>query len=185
MTRLHQVVAVALVLSIGGLATRTVAFTNLPDLVAVADTPAVRSSAVPVDDPPPPPAPPTPAEEVVALTNHARAAAGVPPLVIDAAVMHAAAAHSADQAAMRRMTHTGSDGSNAGTRLTRAGYAWRTWGENVAAGQWSAEDVTNAWMGSPGHRANMLNAAFVHIGVGVAFDSSGTPYWTMVLAAPR
>lgn len=186
MNRLHHlVVAAALVITVTGVAARTAAFTPVPDLVAVADTPAVRSSAVPVGDPPPPPAPPTPAEEVVARTNQARAAAGVAPLIVDAAVMRAAAVHSADQAAMRRMTHTGSDGSNAGARLTRAGYAWRAWGENVAAGQRTAADVTGAWLGSSGHRANMLNASFEHIGVAVAYDANGIPYWTMVLGARR
>ncbi len=201
MNRLHRAIAVVLVGAVGGsgLVTTVAAFTNGPDLVAVADTPAVRLTAVPVADPPPPPAPapsppssppappaPTsPAEEVVALTNQARAAAGVPPLDIDAAAAQAALAHSADQAAMRRMSHTGSDGSNAGARLDRAGYRWRAWGENVAAGQRTAAEVTGDWLDSPGHRSNMLNATYVHIGVGVAYDSDGMPYWTMVLAAPR
>jgi uncharacterized protein YkwD len=187
MNRLHPVVAAALAIcTVSGLATSVVAFTSAPDLVAVADTPAVRTSAVQVaDTAPPPPTPTTPAEEVVALTNSQRAAIGLPPLVIDAAVTRAAETHSADQAAMRRMSHTGSDGSNAGQRLTRVGYAWRAWGENVAAGQRSAPDVTDAWLGSPGHRANMLDPMFEHIGVAVAYDASGVPYWTMVLATPR
>jgi len=192
MNRPHLVVVALVGLLVGsGVATTVAAFTSVPDLVAVADTPAVRSSAVPVGDPPPPPTPlpspppASPAELVVVLTNDTRAAAGLAPLAIDDAAMRAAAAHSADQAAMRRMTHTGSDGSNAGTRLTRAGYAWQAWGENVAAGQPTAADVTTAWLNSPGHRANMLDPSYEHIGVAVAYDTSGTPYWTMVVAAAR
>jgi uncharacterized protein YkwD len=83
---------------------------------------------------------------------------------------------------MQTMTHTGSDGSNAGTRIARAGFAAGAWGENVAAGYGSAASVVTGWMGSTGHRENILNGAFTQIGVGYALGSDGTPYWTMVLA---
>lgn len=168
------------------------AFTAEPDLVAVVDAPAVRTAPIPVAGQPPPTSPSTPAPspsttsvvaEVVALTNAARAVAGVPALAVDAAVQRAAEAHAADQAARQLMTHTGSDGSDAGDRLRLAGYDWRTWGENVAAGQRSATDVTDGWLSSPGHRANMLNPAYAHVGVAVALDTEGRAYWAMVLAA--
>jgi uncharacterized protein YkwD len=123
------------------------------------------------------------AAEVVRLTNLERAAAGRAPLAVHPAVWSAAMSHSADQAAMGRMSHTGSDGSDAGTRLTRAGFTWRTWGENVAAGQRTAADVVSAWMGSSVHRANILSSTFTVIGIGVATTANGTRYWTMDLAA--
>lgn len=123
------------------------------------------------------------AAEVVRLTNIERAAAGLPALVVHPAVTLAATTHSEDQAASGRMSHIGSDGSDAGIRLTRAGFTWRNWAENVAAGQRSAQDVVQAWMGSAGHRANILSASFTTIGVGVADDARGTRYWTMDLAA--
>jgi uncharacterized protein YkwD len=94
----------------------------------------------------------------------------------------AAAVHSADQAARNQMTHTGSDGSNAGDRISAAGYQAGTWGENVAAGYTSASSVVAGWMGSSGHRANILNPAFTQIGVASATAADGTRYWTMVLA---
>ena len=56
------------------------------------------------------------------------------------------------------------------------------WAENVAAGSPTAADVMSAWMGSGAHRTNILNSSAVHIGVGLAYSSNGTPYWTMVLA---
>lgn len=121
--------------------------------------------------------------EVVRLANLERAAAGRAALGVHSAASGSAAAHSRDQAQMLRMTHTGSDGSNAGDRLIRAGFTWRTWGENVAVGQRSAAEVVRAWMGSAGHRANILNGTFTTIGVGVATGSDGRRYWTMVLAA--
>ncbi|RQW97576.1 CAP domain-containing protein [Micromonospora inaquosa] len=123
------------------------------------------------------------AREVVDLVNAERAKAGCKALSIDDKLMTAAQRHSQDQADHQNMSHTGSDGSNAGTRLDRVGYAWRTYGENVAWNQKTPAAVMDAWMNSSGHRANILNCAFTEIGVGIA--SSNGPYWTQVFAAPR
>jgi uncharacterized protein YkwD len=83
------------------------------------------------------------------------------------------------------LSHTGSDGSDPGQRITRAGYIWRTYGENVAAGYTTPESVVAGWMQSDGHRANILNPAFRDIGVGYAYGASSTykHYWTQVFAA--
>ncbi len=124
------------------------------------------------------------AQEVVNLTNQHRANAGLAPLSVDSRLNAAAQAHSAEQASRNLMTHTGANGSNPGARIRAAGYAPSTWGENVAAGYVSAADVTNGWMNSPGHRANILNGRFTQIGVAAVAASNGTIYWTMVLAAP-
>ncbi|MFG1913656.1 CAP domain-containing protein [Micromonospora sp. NPDC048898] len=123
------------------------------------------------------------AREVVDLVNAERAKAGCGALSIDDKLMTAAQKHSQDQADHKNMSHTGSDGSNAGARLDRVGYAWRTYGENVAWNQQTPAAVMDAWMNSSGHRANILNCAFTEIGVGIA--SSNGPYWTQVFAAPR
>lgn len=93
----------------------------------------------------------------------------------------AAAAHSVDQATRDRMGHDGSDGSRAGDRIARAGGGVSRWGENVAYGYGSASGVVDGWMGSSGHRANILDPGFTRIGVAVARSANGTPYWTMVL----
>jgi len=123
------------------------------------------------------------AREVVNLVNAERAKAGCKALSIDTKLMTAAQRHSQDQADHKNMSHTGSDGSNAGTRLDRVGYAWRTYGENVAWNQQTPAAVMDAWMNSSGHRANILNCSFTEIGVGIA--NSNGPYWTQVFAAPR
>jgi uncharacterized protein YkwD len=124
------------------------------------------------------------ASAVIALVNQHRSAAGLPALNANGALSSAAAAHSADQAARGVMSHTGSNGSSGGDRITAAGYAWSTWAENVAAGQTSAADVMNSWMNSGPHRANILSRAVQDIGVGSAVAGNGTVYWTMDLAAP-
>ncbi|MEV4500128.1 CAP domain-containing protein [Micromonospora arborensis] len=123
------------------------------------------------------------AREVVDLVNAERAKAGCNALSIDDKLMTAAQRHSQDQADHQNMSHTGSDGSDSGVRLDRVGYAWRTYGENVAWNQKTPAAVMDAWMNSSGHRANILNCAFTEIGVGIA--SSNGPYWTQVFAAPR
>jgi uncharacterized protein YkwD len=135
----------------------------------------------------PTPAPPAASSQAdcVAITNNERAAAGLPALSVSGALEQAAAGHSSYQASRNRMTHTGSGGSSAGNRITAAGYRFRTWGENVAAGYPNCSEVMRGWMNSSGHRANILNGAFTQIGVAAATSSNGTIYWTMVLAAPR
>ena len=82
------------------------------------------------------------------------------------------------------MSHTGSDGSNPGDRIARAGYRFSAWAENVAMGYPDAASVMDGWMNSPGHRANILSGNVTEIGVGLAYAADGAPYWTMVLARP-
>ena len=116
------------------------------------------------------------------LVNAERAAAGLRPVTGNAKVTAAAQAHANDQAAMGAMSHTGSDGSNAGIRLERQGFVWTAWGENVAAGFTSAPSVMAAWMNSPGHRATILGN-YQYMGIAVAQSANGTMYWTLVAAS--
>jgi len=121
--------------------------------------------------------------ECVSLANTARAGVGLGPLHIDLRVANAAAGQSTYQAQQQTMTHAGPGGNNAGSRLQAQGYTWNTWGENVAAGQGDCKSVMSAWLASPGHRANILNGSFVHIGIGNVVGVNGVHYWTMDLAA--
>jgi uncharacterized protein YkwD len=123
-------------------------------------------------------------DQVVASTNQQRAAVGVRAVTVNASLTQAAQAHANDQAAADRMSHTGTDGSNAGTRISRTGYPVRAWGENVASGYGTADAVMAAWMASPGHRANIVSGTFTQIGIAVAYAADGTPYWAMELARP-
>ena len=113
------------------------------------------------------------------LINVERGRYGLAPYQYDAAIAATAAAHSADQAARRTMSHTGSDGSNAGQRLTSNGVTWSSWGENVGAGFNDPATLLQAWLNSPTHRPIVLSAVYTRVGVGVATASNGTRYWTM------
>ncbi len=105
------------------------------------------------------------AAAVVDLTNAERAAAGCPPLTVDERLTAAARLHSEDMAAQDYFDHTSLDGRSPWDRAKAQGYTNPS-GENIAAGQDSAEAVVKAWMDSPGHRANILNCDFREIGVG-------------------
>ncbi|MFE9256553.1 CAP domain-containing protein [Streptomyces sp. NPDC006879] len=118
--------------------------------------------------------------QVLALVNKERANAGCSALTINAKLMSAAQNHSEDMAAHSNMSHTGSDGSDPGQRITRAGYDWRTYGENVAYGYSTAAKVMDGWMNSPGHRRNILNCSFKEIGIGLAQPNY---YWTQAFGA--
>jgi uncharacterized protein YkwD len=86
------------------------------------------------------------------------------------------------------MAHTGTDGSEAGTRAARAGYSWRLIGENIAAGQNSAQEAVAGWLESPGHCANLMNPSFTEMGAGYDISRARMPgfaYWTQVFGVPR
>ncbi|MFF4490682.1 CAP domain-containing protein [Streptomyces sp. NPDC001544] len=119
---------------------------------------------------------------VIELVNAERAKVGCPALTPNATLTKVAQAHSADMAAHQNMSHTGSDGSSPGDRLTSAGYDWSAYGENVAYGYSTPEQVMAGWMASPGHRANILNCSFKEIGVGLAQPDS---YWTQDFGTAR
>ena len=57
------------------------------------------------------------------------------------------------------------------------GISYRSAGENIAKGYATPEAVVKGWMNSPGHRANILNKSFTHIGVGYVENGS---YWTQM-----
>ncbi|GIH92471.1 hypothetical protein Psi01_31010 [Planobispora siamensis] len=148
-----------------------------------APTPAPTGTAVPT---PAPTAPVVrPAEKrVVDLVNRVRADYGCAPLVLDARLYAAALGHSTDMAQNRYFHHYSKDGRSPGDRIRNAGFSpLRSWAENIARGQRSADSVHRAWMRSSGHRANILNCKLTHIAVAYAKNAYGTPYWTQVFAS--
>ncbi len=115
-------------------------------------------------------------DQVTRLTNEARARAGCAPLRVDDRLRSAAHAHSADMAARGYFGHNSPDGRTPWARIRAAGYDAPA-AENIARGQQTPQDVTQAWLNSQGHRENMLNCKIKAIGVGVHIGSGG-PWWT-------
>ena len=118
--------------------------------------------------------------EVLDLVNIQRAAQGLHPLSVNHNLATAARDHSEDMGLQGYFSHTSLDGRTVPDRITAAGYFYNTYGENIAGGQPTPEDVIDAWMSSSGHRANILNSNFCDIGVGYAYlaDSTYRHYWT-------
>ncbi len=119
-------------------------------------------------------------EVVVTLTNNERAAAGCKPVQMDDALRTAARAHSQDMAEHDYFSHEGRDGSTFVDRARRAGYEGQPTAENIAYGYRTPADVVRGWMRSDGHRRNILNCSHTDIGVGLAYDDAGRPYWTQL-----
>ncbi|MEU2560192.1 CAP domain-containing protein [Streptomyces longispororuber] len=144
-------------------------------------TPAPSRTRAP--EPTPPAATPEPpvgdssAEaQVLALVNEERAKAGCRPVRADDRLAALAEAFSADMAARGFFAHTDPDGATPWDRAEKAGIK-DLGGENIARGQTDARAVMDAWMNSPGHRANILNCDYKTLGVGAHFAPGG-PWWT-------
>jgi uncharacterized protein YkwD len=120
---------------------------------------------------------------LVEAHNRERESAGRPPLAVSDRLNAAAQAHADDMARRRRMTHRGRDGSSPFRRMGQQGYRFETAGENVAYGQRTLDALMGDWMGSPGHRRNILGN-YTEIGVAYATDGSGTPYWCVTFGRP-
>ncbi|MFF0213668.1 CAP domain-containing protein [Streptomyces vinaceus] len=147
--------------------------------------PAPPKTAAPKTAAPKPPAPPAPtpdgghsAEEAAVLTlvNQERAQAGCGPVRANPPLAALATAFSKDMATRGFFDHTDPDGNSPWDRATKAGLSGLG-GENIARGQGDAQAVMNAWMNSPGHKANILNCEFRTLGVGV-YLADGGPWWT-------
>ena len=120
------------------------------------------------------------------LTNVERSRAGLARLRVDDHLMRAAQLQAEQMASLGRMDHVLNDGPYPAPkdRLAAAGYRWRAYAENIAYGQRAPEDVTESWMGSAGHRANMLNGTYTDIGTGYAADARGRSYYVQVFGKP-
>ena len=132
--------------------------------------------------------------EILRLTNSARAQArtcggrrfsAAPPLAWIPSLGAAALAHSRDMASRNYFRHRGKDGRDVGDRAKDQGYRWRRIGENIAAGQGSAQQAVSAWLSSPPHCANLMTPEFAHMGAAYAVNpnSDSTIYWTQVFGA--
>jgi uncharacterized protein YkwD len=107
------------------------------------------------------------------LVNAARAEAKLDPLAADDALAAVARAHAADMEANHYFAHVSPTTGDVADRLRRAKLRWRVFGENLAAGA-SAEDMHRGLMGSPGHRANILEPRFTNVGIGIVVSGSGS-----------
>jgi uncharacterized YkwD family protein len=115
--------------------------------------------------------------KVIELTNIQRQKNGLPALQADTSLSKVAQAKSDDMLSKNYFSHTSPTYGSPFDMMKQFGITYRSAGENIAKGQRSAEEVVNAWMNSEGHRANILNPHFTHIGIG---HTTNQDIWTQM-----
>lgn len=116
-------------------------------------------------------------QEVVKLVNAERAKAGLTALQEDWELSRVANYKSQDMHDKKYFDHTSPTYGTPFTMMKNFGISYQSAGENIAMGQRSAQEVVTAWMNSDGHRANILNKNYTHIGIGYVADGN---YWTQM-----
>jgi len=157
------------------------ALTTLTSLLlgGLAPLPALAQSAAPAGADPA-------IARVVDLTNGERQRANLLPLAVNANLNLAAQRYAEAMASGSCIAHTCPPVPELARRAELAGYGgWGRLAENVAAGQRSADEVVVAWMGSEGHRANILQSEVTEVGIGHAAGGSYGVYWVQVFGTPR
>lgn len=117
-------------------------------------------------------------ESFAVILNDERGELRLVPVVPDARLTAAAQSHAEDMAENNYLSHVGRDGSTVADRALAAGYNYAFIAENIAQGFYSEEAVMAAWMNSPGHAANILDARAEDFGLGLEGDT-----WVLMLGA--
>ncbi|QDV37236.1 CAP domain-containing protein [Tautonia plasticadhaerens] len=179
-----------------------------PDPIAPAPVEPPPVEAVPVVSPSESPADPAPTQSpitpepptadspavaitreeqvIVDLTNQARADQGLAPLSVDARLQRAAQIHAENMARLDRLAHelpeTGTP--TLADRARAAGYRYSMLGENIAFNYYSPSQAVDGWLDSEGHRRNILTSEYTQLGVSLAYNASGQPYYIQVFGRP-
>jgi uncharacterized YkwD family protein/spore coat assembly protein SafA len=122
--------------------------------------------------------------EVIRLTNIERAKAGLPALKPHWELSRVARYKSVDMRDKNYFSHTSPTYGSPFDMIKAFGLSYSAAGENIAAGQTTAKQVVQSWMSSTGHRQNILNKNYTHIGVGYSTGGSYRHYWTQLFLRP-
>ena len=116
-------------------------------------------------------------QEVIRLVNEIRVQNGLKTLTYDWELSRVARLKSQDMKDNRYFAHNSPVYGTPFQMMKNFGISYRSAGENIAKGYATPQAVVNGWMNSSGHRANILNGNFTHIGVGYV---AGGNYWTQM-----
>lgn len=106
-------------------------------------------------------------EKVLDLVNNDRKAAGVAPLEINGLLSKAAQEKANDMFSNDYFAHVSPQGKTPWNWIDKEGYDYRYAGENLAINFTNAEDEQLAWMKSPLHKKNIMNADYRETGIAV------------------
>ncbi|MCA1066313.1 SafA/ExsA family spore coat assembly protein [Rossellomorea sp. AcN35-11] len=118
--------------------------------------------------------------QVIDLTNQEREKNGLSPLQLDWQLSRVARYKSRNMRDVGYFSHRSPTYGSPFDMMKSFNIQYRQAAENIAAGQTSPEQVVREWMESPGHRKNILNGSYTHIGVGYAKGGSYGTYWTQM-----
>jgi len=123
------------------------------------------------------------AAEVIRLVNAERGKRGLSSLKNSSVAEQAASIRAKEISG--KFSHTRPNGKKFHTVITDMGYRSKYRGENLARGQASPQQVVDDWMDSTGHRENILDADFTHIGVACYYidDGSYYNYWVQIFTS--
>lgn len=122
--------------------------------------------------------------QILQLVNAERSKAGLQALTLSDPLSKVALTKASD---MRDNNYFSHDSPNYGSpfdMMKKFGITYTYAGENIAAGQQTAQDVMTAWMNSEGHRANILNANYSEMGLGYSSGGNMSPYWSQMFIHP-
>lgn len=114
-------------------------------------------------------------QAMINAINKERAAAGLAPVKVDLRLVEVAQLKAMDMKTNGYFSHTSPTYGSPFDMLRNAGIQYRSAGENIARNM-SVDAAMAAFMNSDGHRKNILNPAYTHVGVGVVSSSSGNYY---------
>lgn len=126
----------------------------------------------------------TQAEAVLKLVNAERSKAGLQPLTLSDKLTNIAYTKAKDMADKGYFSHESPTYGSPFDMLKQFGVSYSYAGENIAAGQKTAEEVMNSWMNSSGHKANILNKNYTQIGVGFYRGGEYGTEWVQLFIKP-
>ena len=118
--------------------------------------------------------------EAFDLLNQHRASKGIAALTYDEKLEAAIEGHCHHMAAHDFFDHNAPESSVSSPWTRAAACGTSASGENIAAGQGTADGVMQSWINSPGHNANMLNSGFTRVGIGYFEGGSWGTYWGQI-----
>ncbi|WP_169981183.1 CAP domain-containing protein [Tautonia rosea] len=123
---------------------------------------------------------------IVSMTNQARAQVGLPSLMVSESLQQASRIQAESMARLNRIAHVlpESETPTLADRARVVGYVFSALAENLAFNYLSASDAVEGWLGSDGHRRNLLSSEYTEIGVAIARNAMGQPYYVQVFGRP-
>lgn len=122
--------------------------------------------------------------QVLQLVNAERGKAGLSALTMNGTLSSVAKTKASDMRDKNYFSHDSPTYGSPFDMMKQFGISYSYAGENIAAGQQTAQAVMTAWMNSPGHRQNIMSPNFTQMGIGYSPGGNMSPYWSQMFIRP-